>query len=66
MTKEEIIAQFQGSSETVPAVYIFNGSLQQLQEVANTSIRTFSTNGILYFMSMAASYSPNDIRMEAL
>ena len=66
MTKEEIIAQFQGSSEAMPTVYIFNGSLQQLQEVANTSIKTFTVGGVLHFVSIEDEYTPTDPRMEIL
>ncbi len=66
MTREEIIAQFQGNSESAPTVYIFRGSLQQLQEVAATSIRTLAVNGILHFMSIEDEYIPTDPRMEIL
>ena len=50
MTREEIIAQFQGRSETVPTVYVFNGSLSDLEQVAATSIKTFGIQDTLYFM----------------
>ena len=66
MTREEIIAQFQGSSETVPAVYIFNGSLSDLEQIAATSIKTFGVQGTLYFMSLDPEYIPTDPKMEIL
>ncbi len=66
MTREEIIAQFQGGSEIAPTVYVFNGSLQQLQEVANTSIRTFTVGGVLHFVSIEDGYNSTDPRMEIL
>ena len=66
MTREEIIAQFQGNSEIEPTVYVFNGPLIDLQEVADTSVRTLSVNGVLYFMSMDRNYTPTDVRMETL
>ena len=66
MTREEIIAQFQGRSETVPTVYIFNGSLSDLEQVAATSIKTFGIQDTLYFMPFDPEYVPTDSRMEIL
>lgn len=66
MTREEIISQFQGGNETPPVVYTFHGKLSQLQEVAGTTIRTLSINGVLHFMAMDESYTPTDERIEVL
>lgn len=66
MTREEIIKQFQGKSETTTTVYIFRGSLTDLQKIAATSIRTLQVAGVLYFMSIDENYIPTDPRMEIL
>lgn len=66
MTREEIILQFQGGSETAPVVYTFNGTLTQLKEAAGTTIRTLSVNGVLHFVSTDENYTPTDARMEVL
>jgi hypothetical protein len=66
MTREEIIAQFQGRDEVAPTVYTFQGTLSQLQEVANTNIKTFTVNSVLYFVSLDPEYVPADSRMEIL
>jgi hypothetical protein len=66
MTREEIIAQFQGNNETTPTVYVFNGNLSDLEQVAATSIKTFGVQGTLYFMSLDPEYVPVDSRMEIL
>ncbi len=58
--------QFQGNNETAPTVYVFNGSLSELEQVAATSIKTFGVQGILYFMSLDPEYTPVDSRMEIL
>lgn len=66
MTREEIIAQFQGSSDVEPTVYIFSGSKEDLKSVANTTIRMLLSNGVLYFVSSNDQYTPTDPRMEIL
>ncbi len=66
MTREEIIAQFQGSSESAPVVYIFNGTLSQLETVAATNIKTLKVQDTLYFVSLDSEYTPTDSRMEIL
>lgn len=66
MTKEEIILQFQGNAETAPIVYVFQGSLEQLKQVAATSIKTFTVGGVLHFVSLDNGYTPTDPRMEIL
>ena len=66
MTREEIIAQFQGGSDIEPTVYIFRGSKEDLKSVANTTIRMLSSNSVLYFVSSDDQYVPTDSRMEIL
>lgn len=65
MTKEEILQIFTREG-IVPRVYKFNGTQQQLAEVANTSYTVFAPQDDIYFISTDVNYIPTDHRIEVL
>lgn len=65
MTREEIIQMFT-REDVVPTVYKFNGTRQQLAEVANTSYTVFAPQDDVYFISTDSNYVPTDPRIEVL
>jgi hypothetical protein len=66
MTKEEIIKQFQGTSEETPTVYIFTGNINQLKDIVKFSYNTLAVNGVIYFSLLETNKEVLDQRVEVL
>jgi len=62
-TSEEIRALFGNTEKTI---YKFNGTLDELQNVVNTSYVTVRYLDVVYFTVAEDDYVPNDDRMETV